>query len=133
MARRRSSHSRPYQRTARVNELLREIVAEELHVIGDDRLELIAVTGVRVDPELRRGLVLFDTPAGDGSEDAGVLEALGEYRVRLQRAIADQARLRRTPELRFAPDEGARTGLRVEGILRDLDGEPGGTNGASEA
>lgn len=133
MARRRSQQSRPYQRTARVNELLREIVAEEVHVIGDDRLELIAVTGVRVDPELRRALVLFDTPAGDGSEDAGVLEALGEYRVRLQRAIADQARLRRTPELRFAPDEGARTGLRVEGILRDLDGEPGGTSGPPEA
>ena len=39
MARRRqSSGRREYPRTARVNELVREVVAEELERIGDERL-----------------------------------------------------------------------------------------------
>lgn len=119
MARRRTG-SRPYRRTARVNELVREIVAEELQVIGDERLEFVSITGVEVDAELRTGTVFFDTPWGDEAEDVVVAEALEGYRVRLQRAIADQARMRRTPELSFRPDQGVRAGLRVESILRDL-------------
>lgn len=125
MARRRTG-SRPYRRTARVNELVREIVAEELLVIGDEHLELVTITGVEVDAELRTGVVYFDTPWADPGDDAVVKEALERYRVRLQRAIGDQARMRRTPELSFRPDEGARAGLRVESILRDLGPLPAG-------
>ena len=137
MARRRTG-SRPYRRTERVNELVREIVAEELQVIGDERLELVTITGVVVDAELRTGTVYFDTPWADAADDAVVAEALESHRVRLQRAIGDQARMRRTPELTFRPDEGIRAGLRVESILRDLgptdgeqptDGEPAADSG----
>ena len=119
MARRRTG-SRPYRRTARVNELVREIVAEELQIIGDERLELVTITGVEVDAELRTGRVYFDTPWADRADDTLAAEALESHRGRLQRAIADQARMRRTPELSFHPDEGVRAGLRVESILRDL-------------
>jgi len=129
---RRRSGSRPYQRTTRVNELVREIIADELQVIGDERLELVSVTGVRVDAEFRTGVVFFDTAFGDGSEDPMILAALSEHRVRLQGAIARQARLRRTPELSFRPDEGVRAGLRVEDILRNLD-EPSGAVAGEQA
>lgn len=118
---RRRSGSRPYQRTTRVNELVREIIAEELQTIGDERLELVSITGVEVDAELRTGVVFFDTVAGDEGNDTEVVGVFGEYRVRLQRAIGDQARMRRTPELSFRPDVGVRAGLRVEEILRSLD------------
>lgn len=127
---RRRSGSRPYRRTERVNELVREIIADQLQLIGDERLELVAITGVRVDAEFRTGVVFFDTAFGDGNDDPVVLEALAEHRARLQRAIADQARLRRTPELSFRPDEGVRAGLRVESILRNLDEVAG--NGADD-
>ena len=119
MARRRSGGSRPYARTERVNELVREIVAEELMAIDDERLGLLTVTGVRVDPELRTGRVFIDGP--DDLDDAVVLGALAELRPRLQSAIARQARLRRTPELSFQPDEGARSGRRIDEILGGLD------------
>jgi ribosome-binding factor A len=130
---RRRSGSRPYQRTTRVNELVREIIADELQVIGDERLELVSVTGVRVDAEFRTGVVFFDTAFGDGSDDAVILAALSEYRVRLQGAIARQARLRRTPELSFTADEGVRAGLRVEDILRNLDETGESTDDADSA
>ena len=109
-----------YPRVARLNELLREIVADELERIGDDRLELVAVTSVAVEPDLRRAVVYFDTLAGPDA-DADVLEAFGEHRVRLQAAIAKQARLKRTPELTFKPDDVERGAERVEGILRGLE------------
>ncbi len=62
-----------YPRTARVNELLREIVAEELERIDDERLELVAVTTVVVEAGLRHAVVYFDTLAGE-TADAEVRE-----------------------------------------------------------
>ncbi len=105
-----------YPRTARVNELCREIVADELERVDDDRLDLVTITHVSVDPDLRRAVVEFSR-LGRDEEVAGV--ALAEHRVRLQAAIARQARLRRTPELSFRPDEVIRAGARIEQLLRE--------------
>lgn len=120
MARQRNAR---YPRTARLNELVREIVAEELERLDDERLELVAVTQVVVDSDLRHAAVYFDSLAGADADDA-VVEALGEHRVRLQAAIARQARMKRTPELAFRPDDVERGADRVERILRDLHDEP---------
>jgi len=105
---------RRYPRTARVNELVREVVAEELERIGDERLELVTVTGVDVEPDLRRATVWFT------SLTEGVDDILGEHRVRLQAAIGRQARMKRTPELVFRRDPAIASGRRVEDILRKL-------------
>ncbi len=115
----RPPSTREYPRTARVNELLREILAEELERIGDPRLEWVSITGVTVNQELSNATVFFSGLDGvDG--DPLALEALSERRVRLQAAIGRQARLRRTPELHFQPDPGVRAGWRVEEILREI-------------
>jgi ribosome-binding factor A len=113
-----------YPRTARVNELVREIVAEELERIDDPRLELVTVTQVVVDRDLERAVVYVDT-LGGADDDDEVLGALGEHRVRLQGAIGRQARLRRTPHLRFEPDDVARGAERIESILRTFHDEEG--------
>lgn len=109
-----------YPRTARVNELLREIIAEELREIDDERLELVAITSVVVDGSLQRATVYFDTLTG-ADMDPTVLEAFGELRRKLQAAVGRQARLKHTPELEFRPDDVERGAERLEGILRDLD------------
>src|SRR3954452_19501726 len=98
MARRRhSGGAREYPRTARVNELVREIVADELERIDDPRLEWVSITAVEVTAELTTGTVFFSTL--DGPEQApGARAALGEGGVPLHRAVGRQARLRRTPE-----------------------------------
>jgi ribosome-binding factor A len=111
--------SRHYPRTARLNELLREIVAEELERIDDDRLELVTVIRVLADPDMRRAAVFYDTLGGP-DDDERVQDALGDHRVRLQAAIGRQARTKRVPELRFEPDETERTAARVEEILSRL-------------
>jgi ribosome-binding factor A len=105
-----------YPRTARVNELCREILADELERLDDDRLVLVTITNVRVDPDLRRAAVEFSS-LGEGEDEAA--EALAEHRPRLQAAIARQARLKRTPELRFEVDVTIAQGSRIEQLLRD--------------
>jgi ribosome-binding factor A len=99
---------------ARVNELCREILADELELIEDERLELVTIINVDVDPDLRRARVDFSS-LGEGEEEA--LAALEEHRHRLQTAIAKQARLRNTPELRFSVDEVIAYAARIEELL----------------
>jgi ribosome-binding factor A len=126
--------ARQYPRTARLNQLLQEIIADELERIDDDRLELVTVISVTVEPDLRHATVYVDSPQGP-DQDAEVLEALGEHRVRLQAAVGRQARTKRTPELHFRPDEVERSAARVEEIMRHLhegEDEPGGA-GAGRA
>jgi ribosome-binding factor A len=112
-----SPHQVP--RTARLNELIREIVAEELERIDDERLEHVAITAVDVDSDLNRAIVFFDSWRGPEG-DPPVLAAFAERRVRLQGAIAAQMRARKTPILEFRPDEVIRSAERIEQILRDL-------------
>ena len=114
--RHRGHDQQRYPRTARVNELCREILGDELERLDDDRLELVTITHVAVDPDLRHARVEFSS-LGQGEEAAA--EALAEYRVRLQSAIARQARLKRTPELRFTVDRVIEHGARIEELLRD--------------
>jgi ribosome-binding factor A len=109
-----------YPRMARVNELCREIVADELERLDDERLDLVTITHVRVDPDLRHATVEFSRL---GEEEGVAAESLAEHRVRLQAAIARQARMKRTPELSFRVDQVIHSGARIEELLRD--GTPG--------
>ena len=118
MARRRQSGSRRYPRTARLNELVREIVAEEIRRIDDERLGFFTVTAVEVDPGIEHAKVLWTDL---GASDDVVLEVLEEHRPRLQQAVNRQTHLRRTPILTFHPDEVERKASRIEEILRDLE------------
>ena len=115
--------ARDYPRTARLNRLFQEILAEELERGDDDRLEMVTITAVTVEADLHRAVVLYDNPGG-ADDDDDVIEAFGEIRARLQSAIARQARVKRTPELVFRPDDVLRGAARLEEVLRDLREEP---------
>ncbi|HZM29092.1 MAG TPA: 30S ribosome-binding factor RbfA [Acidimicrobiales bacterium] len=119
---RRPGSARDFPRTARLNHLVHEIVAEEIELLDDERLGFLTVVGVEVESDLRRATVYYTTLE---DADPEVAELLEEHRGRLQAAIARQARLKRTPELVFRPDSVIVQAQRVEDILRDLDNGPG--------
>jgi len=126
MARRRSA-PRQFSRTDRVSELVREIVASELERIGDERLELVTVTAVNVDSSLERADVFYSALQAE-SEDRSdeVAEALEEVRWPIQTVVNKEVRARRTPQIRFRPDQVLSSALRIDEILRDLDGQGDG-------
>lgn len=121
-----------YPRSARLNETLREIIAEELVRIDDERLEFVTVTAIDVDSELNRAHVFFDSLSGEDG-DGDIVEVLGEHRIRLQSAIGRQIRAKKTPVLDFQPDDVIRSAERIEEILRNdrAGGDPGDPGAAS--
>lgn len=110
-----SSHG--YPRTARLSEVLREVIADELTRIDDERLELVTITSIDVDPEMNRAIVYFDSMFGEEG-DEGVIEAMNEHRPRMQASINRQMHARKTPILSFKPDEVIRSAARIEELLR---------------
>ncbi len=107
---------RGYARTARVNQVLRQVLADQLERMEDldERLGMLTITAVQCDPDLRHATVLMSSLT---EEEA---EALAALRVRLQAAISHEVRLKRTPQLRFAADPAVAAGQRIEDILRRL-------------
>jgi len=124
MARRRSNRTREYQRSARLNELLREIIAEELERIDDDRLDWVSVVSVEVDNELTKARVYLSSLEENEDE---IVKVLSEYRGQFRKVIGRSARIRRVPDLVFMIDPSIRSGNRIEEILSELDvAEPEG-------
>ena len=107
-----------YPREARLNQSLRQVIAEELVAVDDEHLELVTITSIDVDPEMNRAIVFFDSLRGEDA-DAEILEALARHRVRLQSSVARQIRSKKTPILEFRPDEVIRSAERIERILRE--------------
>ena len=106
----------PYARSLRVNQVLRQILAEELERLADadERLRLVTITAVDTAPDLRTARVYLSSM----SDDAAV--ALSERRVQLQRSMGSQVRMKRTPMLAFELDPAVVAGGRVEDVRRRL-------------
>jgi ribosome-binding factor A len=106
----------PYARSLRVNQVLRQILAEELERLADadERLRLVTITAVDTAPDLRTARVYLSSMSDDAAE------ALSERRVQLQRSMGRQVRMKRTPLLAFELDPAVVAGGRVEDVLRRL-------------
>lgn len=109
----------PYPRSARVNEILREVLSDAVVRLEDldDRIGMLTVTGVETTPDLRHATVYFD------SLDDKALAALEEHRGYLQGSVNAQTRLKRTPKLSFRIDPAITSGSSVEEALRRLHAE----------
>jgi ribosome-binding factor A len=107
-----------YPRTARLNESLREVIAEELIRIDDERLALVTITAIDVDSEMNRAIVFYDSLVGEEGDEE-IVAALAQHRVRIQSSVGRQVRAKKTPILTFKPDDAIRAAERIERILHD--------------
>ena len=117
MPKRRTNKKRDFQRSDRLNELLREVIAQELERIDDNELGLISVSSVQVDNELSKAKVFFSS-LDEGSQ---ILQVLDSYKGKLRKAIGDQARIRRVPELEFFLDPAITASSRIDEILAEIE------------
>ncbi len=109
---------RRYPRTARVNEVVREVLATEVERLSDPRLELVTVTGVEVSNDLREATVYYSA-FGPSDEAAAGLRAAASH---LRGVLGTQVRLKYLPRLSFREDPGVVQGRRVDEIIRELHG-----------
>ena len=117
--------AKKYPRTARVNEVMLEVLADELERMNDPRLEFVTFTGVDVSRDLAHAKVYYSTltatAVGESSsvpEDAAnALQAAGSH---LRGVVGRQMRIRQVPKLEFNVDPGIVSGQRIEDLLREI-------------
>jgi ribosome-binding factor A len=83
---------------------------------GDPRLELLAITDVKVAPDASFARVFYRT-LGDRAETTAALEKAKPY---LRRRLAGELRVRRVPELDFRIDDAIDRADKLEGVLREI-------------
>jgi ribosome-binding factor A len=103
----------------RVNEMLREVIAEEATELKDPRIGFLTITGVDTAPNLRNAIVYYSV-IGDDAQHEATAAALKSAARRFQAVIGQQTRLKYTPVLEFRLDRSIDEGLRMEQLLRRL-------------
>jgi ribosome-binding factor A len=107
------------ERMRRVNEAVREVVAEAVGNLKDPRIGLVTVTGVRVSPDLREGTIYVSVLGSEKKKKktlAGLESAQGILRARVGREL----NLKRTPQLTFEYDPSVERGVRMTKLIDDL-------------
>jgi ribosome-binding factor A len=121
---------RKYPRTARLNESLLEVLADELERLSDPRLELVTITGVDVARDLSRARVFYSTLGAETTDASGRAAADAPAGLRaaaphLRAVIGRQLRIRQVPTLAFEADPGILAGQRIDEILRGIESSAG--------
>jgi ribosome-binding factor A len=117
------------ERTARLDELLREEISEVVRrEVDDPRIGFVTITDVEVSPDLRHANVWVSV-IGSADERKQTLRALS-HAMPFVRGRLGKLRLKRIPELHVKEDDSAERGTRVLAILDDL--EQGGEGDVPE-
>jgi ribosome-binding factor A len=112
------------ERTARLDELLREEINEVIRrEVDDPRIGFLTITDVEVSPDLSHANVWVSV-IGSPEEKKLTLRALSRAMPFVRRRLG-RLRLRRIPQFHVREDQTAVRGTRVMRILEEL--EQGGT------
>lgn len=103
----------------RVNESMREVVGATIAgELQDPRIGFVTVTAVETSPDLRTAQVHVSV-LGSEEEREGSMKALRSAHGVIQRAIAGQMHMKRTPTLTFVYDDTAEKADRMHRLLGD--------------
>ncbi len=103
----------------KVNELVREVVADAVVDLKDPRIGFLTITGAETSPDLRYAIVYYSV-LGTDEEKAGTADALASASARIQSQLGRQTKLRYTPKLEFRVDPAIDRGMRVSELLSEL-------------
>ena len=107
-------------RMRKVNEILREAIADECQTLKDPRIGFLTITGVDTAPDLRQATVFYSVI---GDDPDGTADALVSASPRIRAAVGGQVRMKYVPELTFEVDPSIEYGARISAILRNLETE----------
>jgi ribosome-binding factor A len=103
----------------RVNEAIREALAEAVGELKDPRIGFVTVTGVDTTPDLRQARVYVSVLGSELKREqtlAGLTSAHGV----LQARLAGSVRMKRTPQLTFEYDPSVERGVRMSQLIDEL-------------
>ena len=109
-------------RMRRVDEAIREVLSDAVNQgLKDPRIGFVTVTDVKTSPDLRHARV-YVTVLGGAEEREASLAGLQSAHGVLQRRVASQLRMKRTPTLEFSYDETTDRAMHIEELLSEEEG-----------
>jgi len=106
------------QRLRRVNESVREVLAEAVLDLKDPRLGFLTLTEVRTSPDLRSAEVFYTALPDDPESLTGTAAGLASASSALRRILGARLRLKYVPDLHFTHDPLPGQGRRIDELLR---------------
>jgi len=103
----------------RVNESVRQVLAETLPELKDPRIGLVTVTGVATTSDLRHATV-YVSVLGSSRKREATLAGLAAAHGLLQGRLARELRMKRTPQLTFEYDPSVERGVRMSQLIDEL-------------
>jgi ribosome-binding factor A len=107
------------ERMRRVNESVRQVLAEAVGDLKDPRIGLVTVTGVDTSPDLRHATVYVSVLGSERKRERS-LAGLEAAHGLLQGRLARELRMRRTPQLSFEYDPSVERGVRMTQLIDEL-------------
>jgi ribosome-binding factor A len=107
------------ERMRRVNESVRQVLAEAVPELKDPRIGLVTVTGVETSPDLRHARVFVSVLGSDRKREA-TMRGLEAAHGLLQARLARELRMKRTPQLAFEYDPSVERGVRMTKLIDEL-------------
>ncbi len=112
-----------YRRSLRVAEQILEELADIIHRdLGDPRLAMVTVTGVKVTDDLRYAKVFF-VEMGQETCRETTKSALDHAQGFLRWELAHRLSIRYVPEITFVADTSFAYGMRIEQLLHEIHAE----------
>jgi ribosome-binding factor A len=103
----------------RVNAAVQEVLAEAVGELRDPRIGFVTVTGVETSPDLRQARVFVSVLGSEAKREATLAGLEAAHGV-LQSRIAQELRLKRTPQLAFEYDPSVERGVRMSHLIDEL-------------
>ena len=103
----------------RVNESVRQVLAETVLELKDPRIGLVTITGVETSPDLRHARVFVSVLGADRKRERA-LQGLEAAHGLLQARLARELRMKRTPQLTFEYDPSVERGVRMTKLIDEL-------------
>jgi ribosome-binding factor A len=106
-------------RMRRVNASVREVLAEAVGELRDPRIGFVTVTDVVTSPDLRHARVYVSVLGSEEKREQTLVGLEAAHGV-LQARIAQELRLKRTPQLVFEYDPSVERGVRMSQLIDEL-------------
>ena len=105
-------------RMRRVDEAVRQVLSDAVaQDLQDPRIGFVTMTSVKTTSDLRHARV-YVSVLGDDAQRSATLTGLQSAHGALQRRLARELRLKRTPTLEFLYDDTIDRAMHLEDILR---------------
>jgi len=113
-------YSLDFPRSARLNEVLKEEIADILRKkLKDPRIGFVTVTGVKASPDLRHADI-FVSVLGTEEEKESAYKSLKGATGFIRSELGKRLRIKFLPEISFVIDESIDEGIRISKLIKRI-------------